>query len=64
MNKFNWSKKELLAYEQRKTYNGEIAVFAEKFDESIRVGHVKGRQEGRQEGILIGHEKGRKEGEE
>ncbi|KAB2977747.1 MULTISPECIES: Rpn family recombination-promoting nuclease/putative transposase [unclassified Wolbachia] len=64
MNKFNWSEEELLAYEQRKKrIMDEIAAFAEKFDEGIRLGHAKGRQEGRQEGIKIGHEKGRKEGE-
>ncbi len=56
MNKFNWSEEELLAYEQRKKrIMDEIAAFAEKFDEGLRLGHERG--------ILIGHEKGRKERE-
>ncbi|WP_264719190.1 Rpn family recombination-promoting nuclease/putative transposase [Wolbachia endosymbiont (group A) of Lasioglossum morio] len=56
MNKFNWSEEELLAYEQRKKrLMDEIAAFAQKFDEGVKVGEEKG--------ILIGHEKGREEGE-
>ncbi|MBD0392163.1 transposase, partial [Wolbachia endosymbiont of Pentalonia nigronervosa] len=55
MNKFNWSKEELLAYEQRKKrLMDEIAAFAQKFDDGVRVGEERG--------ILIGHEKGKKEG--
>ncbi|WP_253302975.1 Rpn family recombination-promoting nuclease/putative transposase [Wolbachia endosymbiont of Phyllotreta cruciferae] len=55
MNKFNWSEEELLAYEQRKKrLMDEIAAFAQKFDEGVKVGEEKG--------ILIGHEKGRAEG--
>ena len=56
MNKFNWSEEELLAYEQRKKrLMDEIAAFAQKFDEGVKVGEERG--------ILIGHEKGREEGE-
>ncbi|KLT21813.1 PD-(D/E)XK nuclease family transposase [Wolbachia endosymbiont of Armadillidium vulgare str. wVulC] len=59
MNKFNWSEEELLAYEQRKKrIMDEIAAFAEKFDEGLRLGQEKGRLEG----IQIGHQKGRAEG--
>ncbi|RDD34741.1 Transposase [Wolbachia endosymbiont of Cylisticus convexus] len=55
MNKFNWSEEELLAYEQRKKrIMDEIAAFAEKFDEGLRVGEERG--------IQIGHEKGKIEG--
>ncbi|MBD0392019.1 Rpn family recombination-promoting nuclease/putative transposase [Wolbachia endosymbiont of Pentalonia nigronervosa] len=55
MNKFNWSKEELLAYEQRKKrLMDEIAAFAQKFDDGVRVGEERG--------ILIGHEKGKQEG--
>ncbi|WP_341811032.1 Rpn family recombination-promoting nuclease/putative transposase [Wolbachia endosymbiont (group A) of Andrena bucephala] len=55
MNKFNWSEEELLAYEQRKKrIMDEIAAFAQKFDEGVKVGEERG--------ILIGHEKGRAEG--
>ena len=46
MNKFNWSEEELLAYEQRKKrIMDEIAAFAEKFDEVLRLGQEKGRLE-------------------
>ena len=56
MNKFNWSEEELLAYEQRKKrLMDEIAAFAQKFDEGVKVGEERG--------IRIGHEKGREEGE-
>ncbi|MFP3032787.1 MAG: transposase, partial [Wolbachia sp.] len=55
MNKFNWSEEELLAYEQmKKRIMDEIAAFAQKFDEGLKVGQEKGRLEG----ILIGEEKG------
>ncbi|MFP3028143.1 MAG: Rpn family recombination-promoting nuclease/putative transposase, partial [Wolbachia sp.] len=67
MNKFNWSEEELLAYEQmKKRIMDEIAAFAQKFDEGLRVGEERGIQigheKGRQEGIQIGHEKGKIEG--
>ena len=56
MNKFNWSEEELLAYGQRKKrLMDEIAAFAQKFDEGVKVGEERG--------IRIGHEKGREEGE-
>ncbi len=46
MNKFNWSEEELLAYEQmKKRITDEMAAFAQKFDEGLRVGQEKGRQE-------------------
>ncbi|WP_425384385.1 Rpn family recombination-promoting nuclease/putative transposase [Wolbachia endosymbiont (group B) of Eupithecia inturbata] len=55
MNKFNWSEEELLAYEQmKKRIMDEIAAFAQKFDEGLRVGEERG--------IQIGHEKGKIEG--
>ncbi|WP_265033909.1 Rpn family recombination-promoting nuclease/putative transposase [Wolbachia endosymbiont (group A) of Sicus ferrugineus] len=56
LNRFNWSEKEFIAYEQEiKRIRDEQAVLAQKLDDA--------KQEGRQEGIQIGHEKGRKEGE-
>lgn len=46
MNKFNWSEEELLAYEQmKKLITDEMAAFAQKFDEGLRVGQEKSRQE-------------------
>ncbi|MFP3030284.1 MAG: Rpn family recombination-promoting nuclease/putative transposase, partial [Wolbachia sp.] len=46
MNKFNWSEEELLAYEQmKKRIMDEVAALAQKFDEGLKVGHEKGRQE-------------------
>ncbi len=60
LNRFNWSEKEFIAYEQEiKRILDEQAVLAQKLDDATQ----KGRQEGRQEGIQIGHEKGREEGE-
>ncbi len=57
LNRFNWSEKEFIAYEQEiKRILDEQAVLAQKLDDATE----KGREEGRQEGILIGHEKGRK----
>ncbi len=57
LNRFNWSEKEFIAYEQEiKRIRDEQAVLAQKLDDATQ----KGRQEGRQEGILIGEEKGRK----
>lgn len=59
MNKFNWSEEELLAYEQMKNpIMDEIAAFAQKSDEGVKVGEERGRQEG----ILIDHQKGIAEG--
>ncbi len=46
MNKFNWSEEELLAYEQmKKRIMDEVAALAQKFDEGLRLGQEKGRQE-------------------
>ncbi|WP_264706038.1 Rpn family recombination-promoting nuclease/putative transposase [Wolbachia endosymbiont (group A) of Ancistrocerus nigricornis] len=55
LNRFNWSEKEFIAYEQEiKRILDEQAVLAQKLDDATE----KGREEGRQEGILIGEEKG------
>ncbi|WP_265041230.1 Rpn family recombination-promoting nuclease/putative transposase [Wolbachia endosymbiont (group A) of Calamotropha paludella] len=55
LNRFNWSEKEFIAYEQEiKRIRDEQAVLAQKLDDAT--------QKGRQEGIQIGHEKGRAEG--
>ncbi|WP_250296675.1 Rpn family recombination-promoting nuclease/putative transposase [Wolbachia endosymbiont of Oedothorax gibbosus] len=63
LNRFNWSEKEFIAYEQEiKRILDEQAVLAQKLDDATEKGREEGRQEGRQEGILIGHEKGREEG--
>ncbi|MBA8755947.1 Rpn family recombination-promoting nuclease/putative transposase [Wolbachia pipientis] len=57
LNRFNWSEKEFIAYEQEiKRILDEQAVLAQKLDDAT----AKGREEGREEGIQIGHEKGRK----
>ncbi|MFP3021562.1 MAG: Rpn family recombination-promoting nuclease/putative transposase, partial [Wolbachia sp.] len=51
LNRFNWSEKEFIAYEQEiKRIRDEQAVLAQKLDDA------------KQEGILIGHEKGKIEG--
>ncbi|WP_245611115.1 Rpn family recombination-promoting nuclease/putative transposase [Wolbachia endosymbiont (group A) of Nomada flava] len=53
LNRFNWSEKEFIAYEQEiKRIRDEQAVLAQKLDDAT--------EKGREEGILIGHEKGRK----
>ncbi|WP_353278271.1 Rpn family recombination-promoting nuclease/putative transposase [Wolbachia endosymbiont (group B) of Longitarsus flavicornis] len=55
LNRFNWSEKEFIAYEQEiKRIRDEQAVLAQKLDDAT--------QKGRQEGIQIGHEKGKIEG--
>ncbi|XP_029674113.1 uncharacterized protein LOC115242165 [Formica exsecta] len=55
LNRFNWSEKEFIAYEQEiKRIRDEQAVLTQKLDDA--------KQEGRQEGILIGQEKGKIEG--
>ncbi|WP_341811476.1 Rpn family recombination-promoting nuclease/putative transposase [Wolbachia endosymbiont (group A) of Oxytorus armatus] len=57
LNRFNWSEKEFIAYEQEiKRILDEQAVLAQKLDDATE----KGREEGKEEGIQIGHEKGRK----
>ncbi|WP_353288212.1 Rpn family recombination-promoting nuclease/putative transposase [Wolbachia endosymbiont (group B) of Agriphila inquinatella] len=59
LNRFNWSEKEFIAYEQEiKRILDEQAVLAQKLDDATE----KGREEGKEEGIQIGHEKGRAEG--
>ncbi|WP_395462889.1 Rpn family recombination-promoting nuclease/putative transposase [Wolbachia endosymbiont of Cantharis cryptica] len=53
LNRFNWSEKEFIAYEQEiKRIRDEQAVLAQKLDDA--------KKEGREEGIQIGEEKGRK----
>ncbi|WP_265027461.1 MULTISPECIES: Rpn family recombination-promoting nuclease/putative transposase [unclassified Wolbachia] len=55
LNRFNWSEKEFIAYEQEiKRIRDEQAVLAQKLDDA--------KHEGRQEGIQIGHKKGKIEG--
>ncbi|MDE5060923.1 MULTISPECIES: Rpn family recombination-promoting nuclease/putative transposase [Wolbachia] len=57
LNRFNWSEKEFIAYEQEiKRILDEHAVLAQKLDDAT--------EKGRLEGILIGHQKGRAEGRE
>ncbi|MCM1002605.1 transposase, partial [Wolbachia pipientis] len=68
LNRFNWSEKEFIAYEQEsKRIRDEKAVLAQKLDyateKGIKIGKEEGRKKGREEGIQIGHEKGRKERE-
>jgi predicted transposase/invertase (TIGR01784 family) len=55
LNRFNWSEKEFIAYEQEiKRIHDEKAVLAQKLDdardEGIKIGKEKGRKEGREEG--------------
>ncbi|WP_253302326.1 Rpn family recombination-promoting nuclease/putative transposase [Wolbachia endosymbiont of Psylliodes chrysocephala] len=55
LNRFNWSEKEFIAYEQEtKRILDEQAVLAQKLDDAT--------EKGREEGILIGHQKGKIEG--
>ncbi|WP_265035902.1 Rpn family recombination-promoting nuclease/putative transposase [Wolbachia endosymbiont (group A) of Anomoia purmunda] len=66
LNRFNWSEKEFIAYEQEiKRILDEQAVLAQKLDDAtekgILIGHEKGRAEGKEEGIQIGVEKGEKQ---
>ncbi|WP_264328451.1 Rpn family recombination-promoting nuclease/putative transposase [Wolbachia endosymbiont (group A) of Andrena hattorfiana] len=66
LNRFNWSEKEFIAYEQEiKRILDEQAVLAQKLDDAtakgIQIGHEKGRAEGKEEGIQIGVEKGEKQ---
>ncbi|WP_010402003.1 MULTISPECIES: Rpn family recombination-promoting nuclease/putative transposase [unclassified Wolbachia] len=61
LNRFNWSEKEFIAYEQEiKRIRDEQAVLAQKLDDAKH----EGRQEGRQEGIQIGEERGIQIGKE
>ncbi|NSM57011.1 Rpn family recombination-promoting nuclease/putative transposase [Wolbachia endosymbiont of Atemnus politus] len=71
LNRFNWSEKEFIAYEQEiKRIRDEKAVLAQKLDDAtekgMKIGEEKGSQEGiligEERGIQIGHEKGRQEG--
>ncbi|MBV0900156.1 MAG: Rpn family recombination-promoting nuclease/putative transposase [Wolbachia endosymbiont of Fragariocoptes setiger] len=59
LNRFNWSEKEYIAYEQEiKRIKDEHAVLLHKLDLAAE----KGRLEGKKEGIQIGEERGREEG--
>ncbi|QOD37971.1 Rpn family recombination-promoting nuclease/putative transposase [Candidatus Wolbachia massiliensis] len=59
LNRFNWSEKEFIAYEQEiKRIRDEKAVLAQKLDDATE----KGRHQGREEGIKIGEEMGKIEG--
>ncbi|QOD38853.1 Rpn family recombination-promoting nuclease/putative transposase [Candidatus Wolbachia massiliensis] len=61
LNRFNWSEKEFIAYEQEiKRIRDEKAVLAQKLDDATE----KGRHEGREEGIKIGEEMGIQIGQE
>ncbi|MGL9718605.1 MAG: Rpn family recombination-promoting nuclease/putative transposase, partial [Wolbachia sp.] len=61
LNRFNWSEKEFIAYEQEiKRIRDEKAVLAQKLDDA----REKGIEIGRQEGIQIGEERGIKIGAE
>ncbi|ACN95173.1 hypothetical protein WRi_003690 [Wolbachia sp. wRi] len=63
LNRFNWSEKEFIAYEQEiKRILDEQAVLAQKLDDATEKGREEGKEEGKEEGIQIGHEKGRAEG--
>ncbi|WP_265042199.1 Rpn family recombination-promoting nuclease/putative transposase [Wolbachia endosymbiont (group B) of Melanostoma mellinum] len=63
LNRFNWSEKEFIAYEQEiKRIRDEQAVLAQKLDDAKHEGIQIGEEKGREEGIQIGHEKGRQEG--
>ncbi|QOD38039.1 Rpn family recombination-promoting nuclease/putative transposase [Candidatus Wolbachia massiliensis] len=75
LNRFNWSEKEFIAYEQEiKRIRDEKAVLAQKLDDATEKGRHQGREEGRKEGreegikigeemgIQIGQERGRAEG--
>ncbi|MDR1139607.1 MAG: Rpn family recombination-promoting nuclease/putative transposase, partial [Rickettsiales bacterium] len=63
LNRFNWSEKEFIAYEQEiKRIRDEKAVLAQKLDDATEKGIKIGKEKGRKEGIQIGHEKGREEG--
>ncbi|WP_264706885.1 MULTISPECIES: Rpn family recombination-promoting nuclease/putative transposase [unclassified Wolbachia] len=65
LNRFNWSEKEFIAYEQEiKRIRDEQAVLAQKLDDAKHEGIQIGEEKGKKEGIQIGHEKGRAEGKE
>ncbi|WCR54443.1 MAG: hypothetical protein PG981_001465 [Wolbachia endosymbiont of Ctenocephalides orientis wCori] len=64
MNKVNWSEEELREYEQGEKWRlDELAAFAERFDEGVKIGKKEGIQiveeRGREQGIQIGEELGK-----
>ncbi|MCM1001371.1 MAG: transposase, partial [Wolbachia endosymbiont of Melophagus ovinus] len=60
LNRFNWSEKEFIAYEQEiKRIRDEKAVLAQKLDDARDEGIQIGEERGRQEGIKIGAKKGK-----
>ncbi|MGL5029387.1 MAG: PD-(D/E)XK nuclease family transposase, partial [Wolbachia pipientis] len=64
LNRFNWSEKEFIAYEQEiKRILDEQAVLAQKLDDATEKGREEGILIGEERGIKIGAEKGREEGE-
>ncbi|MDN5247767.1 MAG: Rpn family recombination-promoting nuclease/putative transposase [Wolbachia endosymbiont of Tyrophagus putrescentiae] len=64
LNRFNWSEKEFIAYEQEiKRVLDEQAILAQKLDDARDDGIKIGKEKGREEGIQIGEERGRKERE-
>ncbi|WP_410542544.1 Rpn family recombination-promoting nuclease/putative transposase [Wolbachia endosymbiont of Tetranychus urticae] len=64
LNRFNWSEKEFIAYEQEiKRIRDEQAVLAQKLDDAKHEGRQEGIQIGEERGIQIGEERGREEGE-
>ncbi|WP_253303140.1 Rpn family recombination-promoting nuclease/putative transposase [Wolbachia endosymbiont of Phyllotreta cruciferae] len=64
LNRFNWSEKEFIAYEQEiKRILDEKAVLAQKLDDATQKGRQEGILIGEERGIKIGAEKGREEGE-
>ncbi|WP_419214892.1 Rpn family recombination-promoting nuclease/putative transposase [Wolbachia endosymbiont of Rhagoletis cingulata] len=60
LNRFNWSEKEFIAYEQEiKRILDEKAILAQKLDDAKHEGIQIGEEKGRKEGIQIGHVKGK-----
>ncbi|WP_168464189.1 Rpn family recombination-promoting nuclease/putative transposase [Wolbachia endosymbiont of Ctenocephalides felis wCfeT] len=67
LNRFNWSEKEYIEYEQEvKRTLDEQAILEQKLDDTTekgkKEGREEGRKEGREEGIQIGEERVREEG--
>ncbi|MCM1001524.1 MAG: transposase, partial [Wolbachia endosymbiont of Melophagus ovinus] len=53
LNRFNWSEKEFIAYEQEiKRIRDEKAVLAQKLDDATEKGIKIGKEEGRKEGKI------------
>ncbi|WP_419198642.1 Rpn family recombination-promoting nuclease/putative transposase [Wolbachia endosymbiont of Rhagoletis cingulata] len=55
LNRFNWSEKEFIAYEQEvKRIRDEQAVLAQKLDDAKKEGKIEGKIEGKTEGKIEG----------